>query len=291
MKEPRVYKTSPVLLVVIAFVFLFFFGLVVFAFDAIQTRYLIPFLAFMILIFGILFVALMSKTIISDDEISVQGLLGTKTLHWMDIGRVSGWGDGMNLHSRDEDVKMSINSRMPGYQEVIEVIGSKRPDLFSPREYAEMRRGVGFFVSMGVIALLFIGFMFFFVWEFFSSGELSLETLVPFGVIFLMLLAFGGMFLSIPRVVQLEGSQLTLRYLLNERTIRADEVRFIELRYTQSRNGKHYFIFLQLTDGKGIRLSGLSISLPVAYLVLRNWHQDSMKHSQIAPNWSDNSRN
>lgn len=281
MKEPRVYKTSSALLVVIALVFLFFLGLVVFAFGAALTQYLIPILLFMILIFGVLFITASSKTIISDDEISVQGLLGTKTLHWMDIGSVSGWGDTMKLHSGNEDVKLSISSRMPGYEEVIETIGAKRPDLFQPRDYPEMRRGVGFFASIGIFLVLFCGFTFFFVSEILPSDNFSMENFVPIAVVFVMLLAFGGMFLSIPRVVLIEGNQLTLRYLFNERTIRADQVRFVQMRYTQSRNGKYYFIFLQLADGKNARLSGLGISLPVAYLVLKNWHKSAAGHSQF----------
>ena len=276
MNEPRVYKTSPLLLILIAIVFLFFLGIVWTAFGSALTQYAIPVLAFMAFIFGLLFISLTSKTIVSDDEISVQGLFGAKTLRWMEIGHVSGWGGTMKLHSRDDDVKLSISSRMPGYLEVIEAVGAKRPELFSPRDYPEMRRGLGFFTSLGVFLLLFLGFIVFFVSELLASGNLSVENLIPFAILFLMLLAFVGMFLSAPRVVLMEGDQLTLRYILSERIIHASEVSFVQLRYTQTRNGRHYFIFLQLTNGKSIKISGMSLSLPIAYLVLRNWQQGKL---------------
>lgn len=273
MNEPRVYKTSPLVLVLLAVIFLFFFGIVALAFGSALTQFMIPVLGFMGLIFGVLFVTLSYKTIVSDEEICVQGLFGSKTLRWAEIGHISGWGNTMKLHSRDEDVNLSVSSRMPGYLEVIELVGMKRPELFSPRDYPEMRRGFSFFASMGAFILVFFGFIAFFASGFLTSGDFSSETLIPFVILFLMLLVFAGMFFSAPRVVLMEGDQLTLRYILSERIIHTSEVSFVQLRYTQTRNGRHYFIFLQLTNGKSIRISGLSLSLPIAYLVLRNWQQ------------------
>jgi hypothetical protein len=86
---------------------------------------------------------------------------------------------------------------------------------------------------------------------------------------------------------------MTLKYYFSEKTFRTDEVNSILLSYTQSRNGRHYFIALNLTDRKTIRLSGLGISLPIAYLVLKNWRwggsgNTSQSSSNIAPNSSDN---
>ena len=289
MKEPRVFKTSPILLVFIALLFMFFLGILLFAFGPNSVGFMIPLGLLSLFLFGAMFVTLMSKTIISDDEIAVQGLFGTKSLKWTEIGRASGRGYSMKLHSQDEDVSISISPRLPGYQEVIDFTGSKRPDLFSPREYGEMRRGLSSFIGMFFVVLLMVGISVAYIYATMESSDLSIDTYIP-------LLFFAGIFLvivvsalSVPRSLTLDGDTMTLKYFLNEKIIRKDEVGFVQLNFTQSRNGRHYYIALHLTNRKMIRLTGLGVSLPIAYLVLKNWHQ-GMRQTQnnIAPNWSDN---
>jgi hypothetical protein len=238
---------------------------------------------------------LASKTIISDDEITVQNLLGAKTLKWTEIGRASGWGYSIKLHSRDEDVTLSVSPRLPGYEQIVDFIGTKRPDLFSPREYSEINRGITPYLSMILIILLMAGITVAFILATLDDPNLSLSTYMPllfFAAIALFLVVST---LSAPRSLTLEGRTINLKYLFSEKTLQADEITFIQLGFTQSRNGKHYFIALHLTNRKNIRLTGLGISLPIAYLVLKNWHVNSTQgqaQSQldnVAPNWSDNS--
>lgn len=292
MKEPRVYKTSPILLVFIAILFIFFLGILLFAFGPGSLGFMIPLAVLSLFLFGAVFVALASKTIVSEDEIAVQGLFGTKDLKWMDVGRVSGWGYTMKLHSTDEDVTVKISPQLPGYMEVVEFIGSKRPDLFSPLEYGEMKRGLAPFISMFLVVAALLAASGVFILTVINEPDVSLSSFIPLlvfvGIAFVMLATT----LSIPRSLTLEGRALTLKYLLNEKTVNADEVSYVQFTYTQSRNGRHYFIALHLTNRKTIRLSGLGISLPVAYLVLKNWHQgysgNARQTANIAPNWSDN---
>lgn len=292
MKEPRVYKTSPILLVFIAILFIFFLGILLFAFGPGSLGFMIPLAVLSLFLFGAVFVALASKTVVSEDEIAVQGLFGTKDLKWMDVGRVSGRGYTMKLHSTDEDVTVKISPQLPGYMEVVEFIGSKRPDLFSPLQYSEIRRGLGPFISMFLVTFALLGGAIAFILATMNDPGVSLSSYIPLlvfvGIAFVMVVTT----LSIPRSLTLEGRVMTLKYLLNEKTINADEVSHVQFTYTQSRNGRHYFIALHLTNRKTIRLSGMGISLPVAYLVLKNWHQGhsgNARHTaNIAPNWSDN---
>lgn len=292
MKEPQVYKASPILLVFIVILFVFFIGILLFAFGPNLAGYMIPAALIAFLLFGMIFVALASKTVISEDEIAIQSLFGAKELKWTEIGHVSGWGYTMKLHSTDEDVTIKISPQLPGYEKVIDFIGAKRPDLFSPLEYGEMRRGLAPFISMFLIIIALVGTSVVFILTTMNDPDVSLPSYTPLlvfvGIAFVMLATT----LSIPRSLTLEGRAMTIKYLLKEKMIRADEIASIQLTYTQSRNGRHYFIAMYLTNRKSIRLSGLGISLPVAYLVLKNWHQaqfGQMRQSaNIAPNWSDN---
>jgi hypothetical protein len=294
MNEPRVYKNSPAIVVVIVVMFLVLIGGIVFSTGLEDATFILPVAAFGLFIFGLIFVANSAKVILSDDEITAQNIFGSRTLRWTEINRVSGRGYEIKLHNYDGDVTVHPSSGLPGYEQIIDFIGAKRPDLFSPQEFGEMRRGFLPFVMMAFVILLILGGM---VAVFFaiinSSSDISLPSLMPLAIFFFIAIMIGGMALSIPRMVSLEGNTLNLKYLFSEKSLRADEIKFIQLGYTQSRNGKHYYVALHQTSGKQIRLSGLGISMPIAYLVLKNWHQGSLygqsvnQQNNIAPNWSD----
>ena len=279
MKEPRVYKTSPILLVFIVLLFVLFLGILLFAFGPNSLGFMIPLAVLSIFFFGAAFVALVSKTIVSDDEMVVQGLFGTKTLKWIEVGRVSGWGYAMKLHSRDEDVTMSISPRLPGYQEIIEFVGAKRPDLFSPLQYNEIRRGLAPFISVFLVTVIMVGVSVAFIFATMNDPNTSYTSYTPLLVFVGIVLVLASTTLSIPRSLTLDGAMMNLKYLFSEKNIRTDEINSIQLTYTQSRNGRHYFIAIYLSDRKTIRLTGLGISLPVAYLVLKNWHRGGFSNA------------
>jgi hypothetical protein len=79
--------------------------------------------------------------------------------------------------------------------------------------------------------------------------------------------------LSLPQSLMLEGKSLFVKYLFSEKKLLADEIASVELRFTQTRNGKNYFVLLAQTNKKSLRILGLKPSLPIAYLVLKNWHK------------------
>lgn len=296
MNEPRVFKNSPAILILIAVLFLVLIGGISFAAGLEDPSLILPIAAFGLFIFGLIFAANSAKVIITDEEITAQNLFGSRTLRWSEIHRVSGRGYEIYLHNYDEDVKVHPSSGLPGYEQIVEWIGTKRPDLFSPQEFSEMRRGMFPFILMGLVILLLLGTAIaVFIASMNSSADEPLAGLMSLVVIGLFAFIFGAMTLSIPQAVTLDDNSLNLKYLFREKSIRVDEVKYIQFGYTQSRNGKQYYISLNLTTGKQIRLTGLAISLPIAYLVLKNWHQGSL-HGQsanqqkdnIAPNWSDN---
>ncbi len=295
MNEPRVYKNSPAVLILIVVMFLVMIGGIVFSTGLEDATFILPVGIFGLFIFGLIFVANSAKVTLTDDDITAQNIFGSRTLRWTEINRVSGKGYEIKLHNYDGDMTVHPSSGLPGYEQIIDFIGAKRPDLFSPQEFGEMRRGFFPFVMMAVVILLILGSMlmvFFSVLN--SSSEVNTASLMPLAFFMFIVVMIGGMALSIPRMVSLEGNTLNLKYLFSEKSLRADEIRFIQLGYTQSRNGKHYYVALHQTSGKQIRLSGLGISIPIAYLVLKNWHQGSgqsanQQQSNVAPNWSDNS--
>ncbi|MFN8432603.1 MAG: hypothetical protein U0V18_01195 [Anaerolineales bacterium] len=293
MKEPRVYKNSPILLVFIILLFMFFLGILLFAFGSNSIGFMIPLVAFSIFLFGAAFVSMASKTIVSDDEITVQGILGTKSINWVNVGRVSGWGYAMKLHSIDDDVTISISPRLPGYQEVIDFVGLKRPDLFTTQEYSSMKRGIVQYLLVGFGLLMMGGVAVAYMVAVMSNEEtVTSSSFVPLLILAGFALIMVVTSLSGPQSINLEGNSVNLKYLFSEKSLQSNEIANVQLAFTQSRNGRHYFIALNLLERKTIRISGLGMSLPIAYLVLKNWHlgrsSGSGTQTNIAPNWSDN---
>jgi hypothetical protein len=212
-----------------------------------------------------------SQTIVSDDEISTKNLLGTKSLRWNEISRVSGRGYAIKLHNSDGDITVAPNPQLPGYEDVVERIGMKHPNLFDPQEYGEMSKSWTGVITLPLVGILFIGFGLFI----FTQADNIFFPLLMLSVIGIV---FIGTPLTSPQAVTIQGDSITIGYLFRQKTLLAKEITSIDLRYTQTRNGKNYFVVVTPVSGGAIRLSGLRPNLPVTFLVLRNWHG---KNTQI----------
>jgi hypothetical protein len=283
MNEPRVYKHSNgrLLLVIIVFALILaglFYWLTQ---DMMAIAVPAAVIIFFILIASIL--SLRSQTIITDDDISTKSIFGTKTLKWTEINRVSGRGYAIKLHNFDGDVTIAPSPQLPGYAEVIGIIGSKRPDLFNPAENNVLSRGVLSILAFLIMSAVYVGMSIFLYLD--SSNNLL--TLGFIGFFGLMVLVF--MFLSVISV-RMEGRTLTISYLLSKTVLKAEEIRTIGLNVTQTRYGKNYSIFMFTTGNRSIRFSGVGPSLPITYLVLKNWQMNNSQvqaqQVDIAPNWS-----
>jgi hypothetical protein len=264
MNEPRVYKSSPVLFIFMLLIFgVLFIGLV-FNMGRETWYIMLPFGLAFGLIFVIAIFSMTSKTIISEDEISTQNLLGIKTLRWSEINQVSGWGHAIKLQDIDRHLTVAPSPQLPGYPEVIEWIGLKRPDLFTPQEYNQLSRSWLQRIFYAIFGLFLLGIGLF--------GYLQdSETFFPFIIFAIMGIVFTGMALASLQSITFQGNTLTISYLFKQTTLRTDEVASVDLRYTQTRNGKHYFAAINLVNRKTIRVSGFGPNLPVVYLVLKNW--------------------
>jgi len=268
LNEPRIYRHSSFQTGLVIFIFgLLLVGLIA-TIGGTGYFFLIPFM----LIFGVVFLVILMtrKAILSEDEISTQGFLGIKTLRWSEISRVSGSGYAIKLHNFDGDVTVAPSPQLPGYEELVGWIGLKRPDLFNPLEYGELTKGLPLTIFPPLMGLLIIGIGYF---AFLQDSSIAVPFII-FSVIGLVLI---GSTLASPRKLSLQGKSLEIGYLFRKpRTVSTDEVASIDLRFTQTRNGKNYFVMLNLVNKATIRISGLGPSLPIVFLVLRNWNKKSM---------------
>ncbi|MBP6210010.1 MAG: hypothetical protein KA473_11295 [Anaerolineales bacterium] len=275
--EPRVYRQSSlqVILMIVAFSVLGI-GLVI-SMAFVEFQYLLLALGVLGVTFTIALYSQTLKTIISDSEISTQSLLGVKSLRWTEISRVTGSGNGIKLHNFDGDVTLAPSTQLPGYEEIVETIGSKRPDLFDPLEYKEMKKSWPAWATIVIFAIFFIGMILGFIFAFINTPNSSAALFLPAGMSSILLIVFLGVILSAPQAVTLNGNSLLLTYLFKEKTVLADEVSSVSLSFIQTRNGKNYFVQLNQRNKKTLKISSLGPGLPILYLVLKNWHAKNSK--------------
>jgi hypothetical protein len=273
LNEPRRYGHSPIQIGLAVLVFgLLGVGLLL-TLGKSDFPFSILFAGFYGIVFLIVLYSMTTKAVISDNEISAQTILGAKTLSWGEISRVSGRGYGIKLHNFDGDVTVAPSPQLPHYEEIVDWIGVKRPDLFNPLEYAEMKKGWSQWAVLVSFALVFVGMLIGFGISFLRTPQTPEVLFVPMFFVVIIAVVFLGMMFSSPQSLALNGKTMLLKYLFSEKTLLADEVASVDLRFTQTRNGKNYFILLTQPNRKSVRISGLSPSLPIAYLVLKNWHK------------------
>lgn len=267
INEPRTYRHSAWQLGLVILIFGVLLVGSISTLDDLEFL-LIPIAGFFGIVFLTIIYSLTTKTTISDNEISTQTLFGTKSLNWGEISTLSGSGYKIKLHSNDGDMTVGINPQLPGYEEIIDWIGIKRPDLFSTQEYSEMRRSWASGILFPIIGLTIIGVGLFLMFQMNTNDSLFiLAVFLIMGIVFVVIP------FSTPQVLIFDGKSLLIKYWLSQKSISADEVQAVELRSQRTRNGKVFFILLHLVNKKSVRISGLSPNLPVGYLVLKNWHK------------------
>lgn len=123
MNEPRVYRQPP-----IQFIFLIFtaviFVVVMSPLSPFQWA-LIPFVISLVVGRLLIIFSIYSMSIaitVSDTEISSQKIWATRSLAWSEIQQVSGSGSAITLKNMDGDVTVTLDSQIPGYEQVIEKV-------------------------------------------------------------------------------------------------------------------------------------------------------------------------
>lgn len=213
-----------------------------------------------------------NSIVISETEITALGILGEKSLPWSDIHQVSA-GSGLKLKNMDGDVTVSISSQLSGFEEIVDLVGEKRPDLFSAQEFSEVGSGLRFFLPLGLVAVMAGGGLVVLVYLSRDFTDVPAAFLMPMIILAVLTLFILGTALSTPRSITMDGRTLTIKYLWREKALTADEIKSVALKFQSTRNGRVYYPALNLNNGKTVRISGLRVGAAVMYLVLKQWHK------------------
>jgi hypothetical protein len=209
---------------------------------------------------------LTSRVKISETEISTQSWLGTKSLRWNEIVRSSMPFTNLRLHNYDGDMTLSLDSQLPGYPEIVDTIFKRCPGLLDLENNKSISGGILQTIPMVISGLVFLGLA---ISVLLSSKDLLLPGL------FLMALGLimATSFLLRPRGIEMNGDNLTIRYLFRETTLPSSEIRGISLEAQRSKSGMHFFPLVNLANGKRIRLPGFKPGGIITYQLLKRWHE------------------
>jgi hypothetical protein len=262
----KIFRHSLVKLVVLFFVALLFGFLAV----VIQTDYLLLGVTGIALVVALFYAT--SRVKVSNDEITTNRLLGSKSLKWSEIARVSTFGQTIRLHNYDDDLVLTLDSQLDGYADVLDIIFSKRPDLLDREDSTAMTISwLGAVSTLGVGVLIII------------MGSLQFLETQGFEKIFsLIFLAIGLSFIVrwfiSPKRLTLEDKDLTLGYWFVETSYSARDIDHISLEKQRSRNGYIYIAQINLTSGTKIKLPAFKQGTHLTYQILKRWHKRAVSN-------------
>jgi len=213
-----------------------------------------------------------SRVKVSDEEITTNGLLGSKSLKWSEIEHVSTRGQSLRLHDRDESMTLTLDSQLDGYIEILDMVFKRRPDLFNLGESNVFSRGIGnhiLVIGFGLMVIFISGL------SFIEQDHQDINWL--FAPIFL------GLGLSIivlsflsPQKVVLENQTLSVKYLFKETSYKVSDINSITLEKRRTRDGYVYFVQVGLKTGKSLKLSGFKQGSALTYQILKRWHEKAV---------------
>lgn len=233
---------------------------------------------FLVTLVGIAFIVVLlyatSSVRISSEAITTSRLFGSKTLRWPEIARVSIRGQSLRLHNRDEDVILSIDSQLEGYQDILDIIFNKRPDLVDESDNTVMSGSwLSHFLTLGFGLLIVVGSVWLFsIFE--ESSRIYALFFLGLGVFIL-----GSWFLS-PKSIALEDKTLLVIYLFRKVSYAAKEIGSISMEKTRTRNGYIYFVQVNLASGKKIKLPTFEQGASLTYQILKKWHEKAVSREK-----------
>ncbi|HMB22432.1 MAG: hypothetical protein ACM33V_09040 [Chloroflexota bacterium] len=176
------------------------------------------------------------------------------------------------MHNRDEDVTLTLDSQLDDYNEVLDLVFSRRPDLFDAGENNVLSgnwlRNVVLLVAGLVVITISIILVF---------------LLEGFDKIFSLPLFMLGIYIvwswfSAPRRLTLDGKNLIVGYLLEEASYSVDEIRSISYkRKRKPKSGYINYIQINLKAGDDIQFSLFEHGNAFAYQVLKRWYETTSR--------------
>ncbi len=199
-------------------------------------------------------------------------LRGEVRLPWQEIASVSSnWTDtDVRIKDAMGERKISFSLMLNGFQQLVDEVYRRRPDLFAVTPGQEF--GVGGMYWLQVAFFSFLGLLFVYIGLFSNEAESSWMSLIFLGVLALILV--GYIFFR-PFKIAFEHDRMRIRSVFGTREIMRNAVLDTRLTVTGGRN-RTLLVRVDYHDpaagkDKHINLTGFSGGSPHLYGAIRSW--------------------
>jgi hypothetical protein len=210
---------------------------------------------------------------VSDHEISTFRIGQKRSIRWDEIGdvRSKALENDLLLTSRDGEKKLKISSQIVGYDEVVDQLRKKCPDLWKNEPLRIFHQSIGSPVFMALFALLFavVG----------TKGIIEKDSIFSS----LVLLAFALVVIAIlSRIIwlaEIQNDELCLRTVWGEQKIKVSEIKNIRLAgQDMGYSTVTHFVIIELVNNKSVRLGNFREGIPMLYNSLKSWFEEYLQH-------------
>ena len=223
---------------------------------------------------GVILLILCSTTSVSISETgnTKKFTVATKSLQWSEIINISSQGSSLKLHNND--VVITINSRLYGAIEIFNMLFSKRADLFDSHKNKPFLRSIKNNVGTLLVGLLLVilALLLYLIKDYvFTAGYLGLLFCIQ---------AFLSWYSS-PRSITLENNSLVVAYLRKSVSIPVDNLESVQIGKTKQ--GQVTSVFLVFKNKTQMEISGYNQTPLIIYPVLKQWHEKNIAAEPVSP--------
>lgn len=223
---------------------------------------------------GVILLILCSTTSVSISETgnTKKFTVATKSLQWSEIINISSQGSSLKLHNND--VVITINSRLYGAIEIFNMLFSKRADLFDSHKNKPFLRSIKNNVGTLLVGLILVilALLLYLIKDYvFTAGYLGLLFCIQ---------AFLSWYSS-PRSITLENNSLVVAYLRKSVSIPVDNLESVQIGKTKQ--GQVTSVFLVFKNKTQMEISGYNQTPLIIYPVLKQWHEKNIAAEPVSP--------
>jgi len=201
---------------------------------------------------------------VSESKITTKTILGTKSLQWAEISHVSSQGSSLKLRNNEGDIVLIINPRLDGSVEILNLIFSKRAELFDINKKNPLLRSFRnniITLTIGLLLIILAVLLYFYKSFLYTSGLLGL----------LFCLQSLLSWYSSPRKIALEENYLLVNYLNRSLRFSVDDIESIQIGRTEQNQLKSVFIVFR--NKRVMEVTGFKQTPFIIYPVLKQWHE------------------
>ncbi|MBK9924619.1 MAG: hypothetical protein IPP66_04930 [Anaerolineales bacterium] len=206
---------------------------------------------------------------VNDTEIAVTSFFHTNHLHWHEVSNIRFKDSGFVLINHDGDIKLSINSQVVDFLEIVDVLRSKTETLWKNKTMTDFHTSLYslmVFAGMGLFGVLIL----YISMTSFIAGNDDVTTNIALLLIGLLCL---GIAVIPPLKSSFEQDFLVITHLAWKRRIHISEIDGFFLEQKMIKNAFYYPVYVRLKNGKALVFNNLREGTFIFETTFQHWYE------------------